>query len=72
MKHDYYDREDGLLHCKVCNGGEGSLPTDCPGEKMTDERENAVFRGELNYIHGIGWLAVHPRAMHLSDYGSHK
>ena len=52
MNHDYHDREDDLLHCKVCNGGEGSLPTDCPGQRMTAEQDDAVMAGQLDHKNG--------------------
>lgn len=52
MKHDYHNRDDGLLHCKVCNGGEGSLPTDCPGRRMTASEEDQVYGGTLDYRAG--------------------
>ena len=55
MKHEFYDREDGLAHCKVCNGGEGSLPTDCPGEQMSAETEELVYAGSLDYRDGV-WV----------------
>lgn len=56
MEHDFYERDDGLAHCKICNGGEGSLPTDCPGEKMTADEEALVYAGKLDYCAG-GWIA---------------
>lgn len=52
MEHDYHDRKDGLCHCKVCNGAEGSLPTDCPKRRMTDKEETGVFQGRLNFRDG--------------------
>lgn len=42
----------GLYACTVCGGAEGSLPTECPKEEMTDEQERAVFNGALDYING--------------------
>ena len=54
MTHDLYDREDGLAHCKVCGGAEGSLPAHCPGVRMTHEQEQAVMEGCLSY-HGGAW-----------------
>ena len=56
MEHEFYDREDGLAHCKVCDGGECELPTDCPGEKMTDSQRALVCGGNLDYCAG-GWIA---------------
>lgn len=48
--------DGGLSHCTVCGGGEGSLPEHCPGVRMTDEQERAVYAGDLDYRakHG-GW-----------------
>jgi hypothetical protein len=45
----------GLASCVICGGGEGSLPTDCPGERMTDEQEAAVYAGVLDYRRVGGW-----------------
>ena len=51
-KHQLHDRDDGLQHCKVCNGAEGSLPVNCPGRRMTEAEELAVFSGEADFVHG--------------------
>ncbi len=56
--HNFYDREDGLQHCRVCNGGEGSLPTECPGRRMTDEEEEHVYEGMLDFKGGIWYRPV--------------
>lgn len=52
IKHQLYDREDDLHHCQVCNGAEGSLPTDCPGDKMSAETEEAVYAGKIDFVGG--------------------
>ena len=59
MQHIFYDREDGWQHCKVCNGDEGSLPTDCPGTKMTAEQNEAVYAGTQNFDGGV-WVTTTP------------
>ena len=51
-KHDYHEREDELLHCKVCGGAEGALPTECPGRRMTNEEEAAVWVGTSDFSNG--------------------
>lgn len=55
--HEFHDREDGLVHCKKCNGAEGSLPTHCPGETMSGEDEELVFAGQLDFIDG-NWVEI--------------
>ena len=45
-----------LKWCECCNGAEGSLPTDCPGRRMTDEEEEAVVVGLLDYVRRRGWV----------------
>lgn len=50
--HRFHDREDGLLHCKVCGGAEGTLPAECPGERMLDDVASRVWAGELDYRDG--------------------
>lgn len=42
--------EGGLSSCIVCDGTEGSLPSECPGRKMTEEEQDAVYKGILNYV----------------------
>jgi hypothetical protein len=67
MEHEYYDREDGLLHCKICGGGEGTLPTDCPRQRMTESENELIYAGKLDYCAGV-WIvkvcrecgSVHP------------
>jgi hypothetical protein len=41
-----------LFMCKVCKGAEGSLPTDCPGRKLTDAEEDAIMAGRLDFKNG--------------------
>jgi hypothetical protein len=56
--HDYISCQfcdGGLFACTVCDGAEGSLPTDCPGTKMTTEQSDAVYAGDLDYREGRGW-----------------
>lgn len=58
MKHNFYDRDDGLAHCKVCGGGEGSLPTECPGRRMTAEEQDKVYGLHLDFNRGQWWSPV--------------
>ena len=44
--------EVGLASCDVCGGAEGSLPTDCPGRRMTQYELSFVFVGELDFKDG--------------------
>jgi hypothetical protein len=55
--HDFFDRDDELQHCKVCGGAEGSLPTLCPGRRMTEEEQDAVYAGELDFNMGSTYEA---------------
>jgi hypothetical protein len=47
--------EGGLALCTRCGGYEGSMPSDCPGEKMQDCVELEVYRGTLDYRRKEGW-----------------
>lgn len=58
-EHKYYEREDGLAHCMICGGAEGSLPKECPGVKMTERELDAVYEGSLNFINGE-WKGIKP------------
>jgi hypothetical protein len=42
----------GLDDCEVCGGGEASLPSECPGVRMSGKQMDAVQAGTLNYIRG--------------------
>lgn len=53
MKHDYFTNDDGLVYCKTCKGKEGSLPTDCPGQRMTELQGDAVYAGWLDFKDGV-------------------
>lgn len=55
--HDYHCPicMGDLAICEVCNGAEASLPTDCPGVKMSPTVETAVQAGALDFVNGQ-WL----------------
>ena len=65
MNHTFNYRADGLQHCKVCNGGEGSLPSECPGRKMTADEGDAVMGARLNFSNRKWWvpLQAEPRTL---------
>lgn len=69
MKHNLYKTGDsmsetiarwvfegGLAICKVCGGAEGSLPTACPGRKMTSVEQDSVYAGKIDFTNGQ-WVA---------------
>lgn len=41
--------------CSRCGGWEGEVPTDCPGELMTEEQRWAVLEERLDFLHREGW-----------------
>lgn len=49
--------DGGLFLCGVCGGAEGSLPSECPGERMTTAQEEAVYAGRLDFRQGA-WRAL--------------
>lgn len=71
MEHDLYTDHDAdrpaaicdsndsvvLTLCRTCGGGEASLPTDCPGERMTAAQRDAVLARRLDYWGGA-WLPL--------------
>lgn len=44
--------EGGVRGCTRCGAAEGTWPDMCPGDKMTREQSDAVYRGVLNYRDG--------------------
>ena len=73
MKHEWYkcpqpcDRaycqfcEGGLASCTVCNCGEGTLPSDCPGESVSGARQDSIYAGLIDYRDGM-WVTNEPSA----------
>lgn len=50
----------GLAACTRCGGGEGSLPTDCPGVRMSADDADLVYAGVLDHRRGRGWVRDEP------------
>jgi hypothetical protein len=50
MKHDLYEREDELHHCKICNGAEGTLPTDCPCYPIPESMQMLIWNGVIDFV----------------------
>lgn len=44
--------DGGLFHCTVCGLAEGSLTTECCGEKVSLSTEEQVYNGEINFRNG--------------------
>lgn len=42
----------GLTLCTVCGGAEASLPTECPGRRMTLEEQDNVQAGNIDFKGG--------------------
>lgn len=41
----------GLGICIVCGGAECELPTECPGEQMTQEQKVLVCSGDMDFYY---------------------
>lgn len=60
MKHQWHkcDREDcvvcrgDLSLCTVCGLAEGQLTTDCPGERVSPQKGEEVYRGHIDFKEG--------------------
>lgn len=45
-----------LADCDRCGGAEATLPTHCPGRKLTCEELDAIWTGRIDYDeHRGGW-----------------
>ena len=75
-KHDYKTAKDckcdnpycnvcegGLEICKVCGLYEGSLTTDCPGERVDGDSADKVYQGKMDYRNGewVQGVTIHMR-----------
>lgn len=45
--HDFVPVGSNLLVCTVCECGEGTLLTHCPGYRLNTETQEAIFRGRV-------------------------
>lgn len=43
----------GLSLCNVCGGAEASLPTDCPGIRLTSADLDEIQSGAKDYVNGF-------------------
>ncbi len=48
-----YVCDGGLALCEVCGGAEATLPTDCPGTRMTQEQMDAVQNKQNDFYAGV-------------------
>ena len=46
------EEQEGLSWCSTCGGAEGSLPTECPGRKMSIAEEQRVYAKYLDFLSG--------------------
>ena len=45
--------DGGLSWCTICDGFEGTLTKECPGVRMTEEEQDAVYKtGTLDFKDG--------------------
>jgi hypothetical protein len=49
--YEIKDRNDQVVLslCKICGGAEGSLPSNCPGRRMTSEEQDLVYNKKLDF-----------------------
>ncbi len=47
-----------LALCRVCGGGEASLPIECPGKRMSELEQAAVARGNREFMRNKWWRPV--------------
>lgn len=52
--------EGGLSMCVICGGAECTLPTDCPGERMSEDTERQITAGTLDFLRRDGWVHILP------------
>ena len=45
----------GLALCAMCGVLEGALTSECSGQRLTSEQEEAVYAGTLDYRQGV-WM----------------
>ena len=61
-KHVLSDDEGTPLECEVCGGTWDTLPTSCPGQRMTKNQMDTIREGNLDFANGRWWSADEPVA----------
>lgn len=46
--------------CTVCNGAEGTLPTECPGRLMSSARQEHIYAGRIDFKDGEWIKGISP------------
>lgn len=54
-KHTLELSDQELVRCTVCDGSEGSMPTDCPLTRMMNMIEGMVMGGYMDFVDG-NWV----------------
>ena len=47
--------EGGLASCTVCGCAEGSLPSECPGKRVSEGDQERIYARKLDYRYGA-WI----------------
>ena len=64
----------GCGYCAQCGGFEGSLPTECPGERMARAVEQRVYAGSIDFVGGqwrskpVRGLVIRMRGYYPADF----
>ena len=59
--------DGGLAICVVCGGAEGTLTTDCQGRAMSEEEQEAVHKGQIDFVEGR-WITLVTRTAFTQWY----
>lgn len=66
--HTYCQWCDGGLECcSECGAFEGATPDQCPGEQMSADRSDLVYKGEMNYRDGQWRIECCEAMRHMYD-----
>ncbi len=61
--------DGGLGHCTVCDGFEGTLPSECPGRKVEAEHLQLVYNSTLDFKDGR-WFRREYQRWETPDIGA--
>jgi hypothetical protein len=55
-----------LFVCKLCEAGEGTLPSHCPGEPISSDDQTLIYHNTLDFHLGA-WINRSPGAREVID-----
>jgi hypothetical protein len=58
QEHTYVPVGEGISGCSACLTAEGGLPIDCPEKPLPPGVEDAIYKGDVEFIRGRWYISA--------------